>query len=165
MVGSQLELPLSAMSGSMTIQWQGLVLMSEVYVTARDHGNVLDQASILGTHGFPEAVQNCPIPSLAGVFWRTDSTSHMSSSSLESWPCTYPRQQTEADHGGKWGISEGMNVGELTATIWNAAHRGHGCVFLTKCNTQVSWPCTSPGLQSRTDSQEVGDGAEVGQHQ
>lgn len=41
MVGSQLELPLSAMSGSMTIQWQRLVLMSEVCVTARDHGNVL----------------------------------------------------------------------------------------------------------------------------
>ena len=74
MVGSQLELPLRAMLGSMTVQWQGLVLMSEVYVTARDNGNVLGQTSILGTNGFPEAVQNCPIASLAGLFWRADST-------------------------------------------------------------------------------------------
>lgn len=40
MVKFQLALLLRAMSGSIAMQWQGLVLISLTHVTIRDHGDV-----------------------------------------------------------------------------------------------------------------------------
>lgn len=52
-VKSQPELPLRAVSQSMAIQWQGLVLMSVTRIIAREHGDVPGQGLGWGPRGGP----------------------------------------------------------------------------------------------------------------
>lgn len=56
MVRSQPELQLRAMTGSMTTQWQGSMLMSVTHSTTREHGDIPSQDSHRGPHGCPGAV-------------------------------------------------------------------------------------------------------------
>lgn len=53
------------MFGSMAIQWQGLVLMSEAHITTREHGEVPCQGSCWGLLGCPRGCTDL-VPPLTG---------------------------------------------------------------------------------------------------
>jgi hypothetical protein len=53
---TQSELLMRAMSESMTMQWQGLMLMSLAYITTREHGDVPGWSSSSGPPGCSGAI-------------------------------------------------------------------------------------------------------------
>lgn len=75
---SQTELPLWAMSGSVTMQQQwsgGSVSMSVVHIITKDQKDVPSLGSRLGAHGCPGPAKIFPHLSLVTDLWRAEPAS------------------------------------------------------------------------------------------
>lgn len=70
MVKHQPALPRRAMSGSMAMQWQGLVSMSMVHITTREHRDVPGLGSKLGSQSCPKMCRTGPTSHWAVAFGR-----------------------------------------------------------------------------------------------
>lgn len=83
MVKTQPLLPLTAMSGSMAMQWLGSVSMSLTHISTREYRDVPGLGSRLGSQRCPKMGRTGPNSHQAAAFGRAGSVPHLGSK--QSW--------------------------------------------------------------------------------